>query len=1156
MTETLKIMRAWDRGRNKIAYVYRDSETGKTKIGETKFQNWFYLKQKDFQEHRSLLYRFKEENTITGFEDVGKYVKVFIDTVHNDELMNKDMEWVWEYKNFKTNKMLEQLKMIGVQTYEADVKAYKRWLLQESVEIEREYKIMYYDIETDDRHADGLTPGKYRILSVAVKLSDNHNTDGKMYWLCTEEDTDEAEKAMLEKLAKLINANDVIISFNGMNFDDPYIKSRFVRYGIQIDWRKKFLQDHCWAYKKYAPALMSYSLDNISKSVLKRGKVDHTGMRIWDMWESNRKLLKEYNIEDVQLMFEIECKTGFLSAHRDICAEGRCTVDDLYVSRKIDNFILKQAEEDNEFHFKTVEFKEDTGEDEDDISFEGAFVFPPVAGRHKDIKVVDFASLYPNVINTFNISPDTIIEKEDNLPASMIITNPTKHRYRKDFIGILPKVVMKLKTKRDYWNGLKAKETPGTLMHKVYDRMQYLYKYFGLSFYGCMGEKHGRTYDVRVAESVTLTGQYFTKECAKYIEKNGLKVAYGDSITKERNTVLMIDGEIYIKSFEELYEMTDERSMDGEKEIGYFYNSVFVLSYNFKIRQSEWKPIRCVIRHKTDKKVYLFRYREGITKVTEDHSLIDQDGNIFKPTEHFNAFSIPSIRGDRIKESFSLHKYIPEYDYENNGRKNGIVFYEEHIQLKKHNKCRFLTSVNKDNIYALLKICAHYICNGSASTFDTSSRFMFSIANRNIKLLEELKADLQRFFPDSKIVIRENDKEGNWKVVIANAIAAIIFKQLCGQKYNAKKIPNFVYNLEEKYQQFFILEMMKGDGTIQYLNGGKSVYDFECASVNVVSGLAYLLRLNHHEITCQTNKDRETFTIKSRHGERYGKHLVKNVLKQIPYDDYVYDLSVEDNNNFVDAMGNLLLHNTDSVFIFGLTGHETVKKLSRKLTDLCDAHAKRKFNCDICTIKMEYDKSFKTFVVMDAKKRYAGVIDYLDGHEIKDFNMYVAGLEYKRTDVCQILKDKQYAMLKLILENEETIPVDEARKFILELKEQTFSGKLTIDDIRMAQKLTKGVETYGNQIHAKVAKEMIADGKEVWVGDKIPYFIIGVDADKKPIPKPAYKFEGRYCESYYWNNKIFPALQRILDVVYPSIDWESYKAVGKGEVKTGRTNLW
>jgi len=774
MTETLKIMRAWDRGRNKIAYVYRDSETGKTKIGETKFQNWFYLKQKDFQEQRSLLYRFKEENTITGFEDVGKYVKVFVDTVHNDELMNKDMEWVWEYKNFKTNKMLEQLKMIGVQTYEADVKAYKRWLLQESVEIEREYKIMYYDIETDDRHADGLTPGKYRILSCAVKLSDNHNADGKMYWVCTEEDTDEAEKAMLEKLAKLINANDVIISFNGMNFDDPYIKSRFVRYGIQIDWRKKFLQDHYWTFKKYDKGHTSYSLDSLAKTILLRGKVEHVGMRIWDMWESNRKLLKEYNIEDVQLMFELECKTGYLSAHRDICAEGMCPVDDLYVSRKIDNFILKQAEEDNEFHFKTVERKEEIEENDD--SFTGAFVFKPKPGRYKKVRVLDFSSLYPTIIQTFNVSPDTLIEKGDVIPEDKIITSPSGERFRKDYVGILAKVVMKLRGKRDYYKVLMAKEVPDSIPHKFNDRKQYLYKYFGLSFYGCMGEKHNRCYDIRVAESITLAGQYFIKLCSAYLEK--------------------------------------------------------------------------------------------------------------------------------------------------------------------HN-----------------------------------------------------------------------------------------FQTICGQ--------------------------------------------------------------------------------------------------------------------------------TDSLFIEGIKNDNHIKQICNKLNELCSSHAIRKFNCDKSTIKMEYDKGFKTFFLGSAKLRYAGVLEYLDGHFIEKFNMYVAGFEYKRTDQCVILRNKQYELLKMLLENEELPDILDIRKYILELKERVFSGGLTVEDISLAQKITKEIDEYeGRHMNVTVAKEMLQDGKAVYVGDKIPYFIIGLDSEKKPIPKPVYKFEGKYYESYYWNNKIYPALQRILDVAYPTIEWESYKAVGKGEVKIGRTNLW
>ena len=756
----LKVMRAWDRGRNKIAYVYRDEETGKTKIGETKFQNWFYVKTPDFHENRSVFYKYKEEKTITGFEDVGKYHKIFIDTVHNDDLLNKDMEWVWEYKNFNVNKMLERLKMMNIQTYEADVKAFKRWLLRDDVEIDNFYKVCYYDIETDDRHADGLTPGKYRILSVAMKYSDSNNLDGKMVWICTEEDTDEAEKAMLEKLAKVINAFDVLVSFNGMNFDDPYIKSRFMRYGIQIDWRKKFLQDHCWTYKKYGEKLIKDSLDYIARHIVGRGKVDHTGMHVYDMWLSDRALLKEYNVEDVQLMFDIEVKTKFLATHRDICMVGKCPVDDLYVSRKIDNLILKQAEEDNEYHFKTVERDEEVVEEK----LEGAFVFKPVGGRYKSVRVFDFSSLYPSLIDSFNISLDTLISGNEDLTEDQIIKTPTKHRYRKDFIGILPKVVNKVKAKRNYYKGLMAKEEHGSVMHKVYDKLQYVYKYFALSFYGTLGEKHQRFYDIRVAESVTLTGQYFIKQSAAYLERNKFQI-------------------------------------------------------------------------------------------------------------------------------------------------------------------------------------------------------------------------------------------------------------ICGQ--------------------------------------------------------------------------------------------------------------------------------TDSLFVGGIKKSEHVFKLCEVLNELCKQHATKKFNTDKCSISMEYDKGFKTFFLGSAKLRYAGVLDYLDGHAVDGGEIYVKGFELVRTDSTELVRIEQKKLFNVMLLEEEMPPAETIRNFILELKDRTFSGKLSLDNIMISQRIKKELDEYpGRQMHVAVAREMIKDGKEFWIGDK------------KPIAKPVYKFEGRYCESYYWNNKIFPPLQRILEVAYPNIDWSSYKAKGSGEVKTGRTNLW
>lgn len=776
--EQFKVMRAWDRGHNKIRYVYHD-ENMKTHIGETTFLNWFYVKTSDYDKYGQVFKNFIDNGSLVKCENDGLYTKCFYNTVHESEFLTKDMEYDWGYKNYNKNQMLDKLDVIGIQTYEADVSMTKRWLLQNNVTVEDDYKVLYYDIETDDRHGgDSLTPGKYRILCVAMKSSDNHNADGKMMWLYCHEDTDEAECEFLQKVAKVFRAHDCIIAFNGSNFDDLYIKSRFARYGIEIDWRTKFLQDACWTFKKYGPNLPSHKLDYIGNYILKRGKVDHTGESIYGMWQNNLKLLKEYNIEDVQLMYDIECKTGYLNAHRGVCSVGMTFVDDLYILHKIDNFVLKQADEDKHYHFKTI-IRNNGENEESESTYEGAFVFDPIPGLHEHVKVLDFSSLYPNVINTFNISPDTFIEPSeiDSIPSDKIITTATQHKFRKDFIGILPKVVMALKAKRDYWKEKMSHETPGTVMHKVYDRMQYLYKYFGLSFYGCLGEKHSRFYDTRVAETVTLTGQMFTKTCASWVmKKHNAQIIYGDT------------------------------------------------------------------------------------------------------------------------DSFFFH------------------------------------------------------------------------------------------------------------------------------------------------------------------------------------------------------------------------------------DDYYCD------------------------------GHDRIEDLSKELSKVCHHLAVKKNNCDVCTLKMSYDKSFKKYLILNGKKRYAGVLDFLDGHIIDDFNMYVAGFEYKRTDSCKFVKEKQYEMLKWILTD--TPDSKAIRDYILKLKENVCSGKLTIDDITFAQKLTKNVDEYADQIHVRVAREMQADGHEVYVGDKIPYFILAVGKDDKPIAKPIYKFEGKYSTKYYWNNKMFPPLKRILEVVYPTIDWESYLISGSKNISYGRSNLW
>ena len=1035
--EKFKVMRAWDKGHNKIRYVYHD-ENMKTHIGETTFLNWFYVKTADCEKYKSVFRTFLDNKSIVRMENDGLYTKCYYNTVHESEFLTKDMEYDWGYKNYNKNQMLEKFSMVGIQTYEADVSASKRWLLQNNVSVEDDYKVLYYDIETDDRYGqDSLTPGKYRILCIAMKSSDNHNADGKMMWLYCHEDTDEAECEFLQKVAKVFRAHDCIIAFNGSNFDDLYIKSRFARYGIEVDWRTKFLQDACWTFKKYGPNLPKHNLDYIGNYILKRGKVEHTGESIYGMWQNNLPLLKEYNIEDVQLMYDIECKTGYLNAHRGVCSVGMCPVDDLYILHKIDNFVLKQADEDKHYHFKTVVRKQD--EEENEKTYEGAFVFDPIPGLHTDVKVLDFSSLYPNVINTFNISPDTFIEPEDlkNIPPEYVISTGTQHKFRSDYVGILPKVVMALKAKRDYWKEKMSHETPGTVMHKVYDRMQYLYKYFGLSFYGCLGEKHSRFYDTRIAEAVTLTGQMFTKSCAKWVQsKHNAEIIYGDSVTGERCTVIRdtADGLVKVVSFQDLFDIYSDyyiENIDGKEYKTFNLHKIEALSYNFEKKCSEFKPIKCIMRHKTDKTIYSYHDRNnGMTYCTEDHSLIDKDGNEFKPMEQENGFSID----------------IPDFD----GR-NDFFSFEQIID---------------NDLYISYDI--------------------LNLPKKNIP---------------------------------------VYLKELCDYRDDNR----MEFTRHNVYNTSMIIQLLKRNGV--------DMRDIEISCSDIENNL--------YDIT-------------------FDKDL--HILRMIPQvehtkihskDCYVYDLTVEDNHNFVDAMGNLLLHNTDSFFFhddYFCQGHDRMEELSKELSKVCYHIAVKKNNCKICTLKMSYDKGFKKYLILNGKKRYAGVIDYLDGHVINDFNMYIAGLEYKRTDTCKFVKEHQYELLKMILTD--TPDARTIRDYILKLKNQVCSGNLTIDDITFAQKLTKGVDEYADQIHVRVAREMIADGKGVYVGDKIPYFIISVDGKGKPVAKPVYKFDGKYSTQYYWNNKMFPPLQRILEVVYPKVDWESYLITGGKNVRFGRGNLW
>jgi DNA polymerase elongation subunit (family B) len=155
-----------------------------------------------------------------------------------------------------------------------------------------------------------------------------------------------------------------------------------------------------------------YTLDNICSIELGTTKLEIEGsMR--DQWKNDFKHWVEYNIRDVELCVQLEQKLNHISLARMMCNMGLCEYENIY---KTAPYILGSIVLQGDTMGKKVVTRVER--DVDKADFAGAFVFPTQAGvYHRGVTSVDLNSLYPNIMITLNISPETklgiIVEETD-----------------------------------------------------------------------------------------------------------------------------------------------------------------------------------------------------------------------------------------------------------------------------------------------------------------------------------------------------------------------------------------------------------------------------------------------------------------------------------------------------------------------------------------------------------------------------------------------------------------------------------------------------------------------------------------------------------------------------------------------------------------------
>jgi len=283
-------------------------------------------------------------------------------------------------------------------------------------------------------------------------------------------------------------------------------------------------------------------------------------------------------------------------------------------------------------------------------------------------------------------------------------------------------------------------------------------------------------------------------------------------------------------------------------------------------------------------------------------------------------------------------------------------------------------------------------------------------------------------------------------------------------------------------------------------------------------------------------------------------------IHDLEYSGYVYDLTT-DNHHFAAGIGNMIVHNTDSVFFtFNLQDKETGDKIiGTKALELSIEIAKEACHNVSKFLKQphdfEYEKTFLPFCLL-SKKRYVGILYEHDPNKGKRKEM---GIVLKRRDNAPIVKDVYGGVIDILMKERD---IKKALDYVDKCLQELVDGTVPIEKLIITKSLRSFYKN-PQQIAHKVLADRIGarePGNKPTSGDRVPFVYI-VNPNKKAlqgekIETPTFIRENniQIDYSFYITNQIMKPLLQLFGLVLEDI-WMSQKPPRRAKVSTLRKDI-
>lgn len=362
------------------------------------------------------------------------------------------------------------------------------------------------------------------------------------------------EANLLRETFRIMNDYPMVITFNGDNFDLPYLSQRAynlripkeenpiivrrryckLKHSLHFDVYRFFNQAAIRVYA-FGGKYNEVSLDAISSALLDIGKVELEK----DIGDLSLHRLVWYNYWDSKITLELTTFNNDITIRLIVLLMRltRMPFEDITrqaVSSWIRNWLFAEHRQRGYLIPNSEEIISSRGQSSTKAiikgkKYKGGLVVEPHPGVHFDVTVLDFASLYPSIIKTWNLSYETMNCSHESCKNQVIVPE-TNHWVCTKRKGLMSILIGFIRDMRVFWFKPKAKDQSiDQDTREAYDVIQAALKVVINASYGVFGAPHFPFYCPPLAEATAAIGRQAITKTIEKCKQMGIEVIYGDT---------------------------------------------------------------------------------------------------------------------------------------------------------------------------------------------------------------------------------------------------------------------------------------------------------------------------------------------------------------------------------------------------------------------------------------------------------------------------------------------------------------------------------------------------------------------------------------------------------------------------------------------------